>query len=52
VGAFQSDAFQDEAFQTRTYIVSQTAPEEFVDFEKAADAVMAMWNELFTSNNW
>jgi hypothetical protein len=43
-----SDAFQGEAFQNRTCIVSKTAPDEFADFEKAADAVMKMWNDLFS----
>jgi len=32
--AFQPSGFQNNAFQTRTYIVSKTAPDQFVDFEK------------------
>jgi hypothetical protein len=50
--AFQPNVFQSNAFQTRTYIVSRTAPDQVVDFEKAADAVMQLWNDLFASNRW
>jgi hypothetical protein len=42
MAAFQPGAFQGDAFQTRTGIVSETAPAKYVDFEKAADAVMSM----------
>ncbi len=49
---FQSGAFQRNAFQTQTMIVSETGPGEFVRFEPAADAVMAMWNDLFSKNGW
>ncbi len=52
MSAFQPGAFQDDAFQTRTYIVTKTAPHTNVDFAKAADAVMQMWNRLFTANSW
>jgi hypothetical protein len=38
------------ALQTRTYIVSKTATDQFTDFEEAADAVMKMWNDLFSSD--
>ena len=50
--AFQSNAFQQNAFQTRTFIVSKTSPTQQVDFERAADDVMAMWNNLFAANGW
>ena len=52
MAAFQPDAFQGNAFQTRTGIVSETAPAIHVDFEKAADAVMSMWNKLFATHGW
>jgi hypothetical protein len=52
VPAFQSGAVQDNAFQTRTVIVSQTSSTKNVEFEHAADAVMAMWNKLFSDNGW
>jgi hypothetical protein len=52
MAAFQPGAFQDNAFQTRTGIVSETAPAKHVDFEKAADAVMSMWNKLFATHGW
>jgi hypothetical protein len=52
MASFQPGAFQSNAFQTRTYIVSETAPAQHVDFEKAADAVMDMWNKLFAAHNW
>jgi CRP/FNR family transcriptional regulator, cyclic AMP receptor protein len=52
MAAFQPGAFQGNAFQTRTGIVSETAPAEHVDFEKAADAVMSMWNKLFVTHGW
>jgi hypothetical protein len=47
---FDPKVFNPNIFQTRTYIVSKTGPDQFVDFEKAADAVMAMWDELFSSH--
>ena len=50
--AFQSNAFQGDAFQTQTYIVTQTSPTQTEDFEKAADAVMTMWNDLFSRHGW
>jgi hypothetical protein len=50
--SFQPGAFQSNAFQTRTVIVSQTSPTKNVYFEDAADAVMAMWNKLFADNGW
>jgi len=50
--AFQPSAFQGNAFQTHTMIVSEIAPGKFVQFEPAADAVMAMWNDLFSKNGW
>ena len=50
--AFQPGVFQADAFQTRTMIISQTAPNQWVDFEKAADAVMQMWNNLFVARKW
>jgi CRP/FNR family transcriptional regulator, cyclic AMP receptor protein len=52
MAAFQPGAFQGNAFQTRTVIVSETAPAKHVDFEKAADAVMSMWNKLFATHGW
>jgi CRP/FNR family transcriptional regulator, cyclic AMP receptor protein len=52
MAAFQSGAFRGNAFQTRTVIVSETAPAKHVDFEKAADAVMSMWNKLFATHGW
>jgi hypothetical protein len=52
VETFQPGAFQPDAFQTRTMIVSQTAPDQWVQFEPAADAVMQMWNDLFAANKW
>jgi hypothetical protein len=52
MAAFQPGAFQDSAFQTRTSIVSETATAKHVDFEKAADAVMSMWNKLFATHGW
>ena len=52
MAAFQPGAFQGNAFQTRTGIVSETAPAKHVDFEKAADAVMSMWNKLFATHGW
>jgi len=52
MAAFQPSAFQGNAFQTRTVIVSETAPAKHVDFEKAADAVMSMWNKLFATHGW
>ena len=52
MAAFQPGAFQGNAFQTRTGIVSDTAPAKHVDFEKAADAVMSMWNKLFATHGW
>jgi hypothetical protein len=52
MAAFQPGAFQGNAFQTRTGIVSETAPANHVDFEKAADAVMSMWNKLFATHGW
>jgi hypothetical protein len=30
--------------------VSKTATDQFVDFEEAADAVMNMWDDLFSSD--
>ena len=48
--AFQPGAFQPDAFQTRTYIVSKTGPNQYIDFERAADAVIAMWNNIFVKN--
>jgi hypothetical protein len=50
--AFSSTAFQPNAFKTKTVIVSQTSPTDYVDFDKAADAVMSMWNRLFSTNGW
>jgi hypothetical protein len=50
--AFSFIAFQNDSFQTKTVIVSKTTPNECVDFEKAADAVMAMWNDIFSANQW
>jgi len=41
---FQSNAFQ--GFQ-KTNIVSKTSPTRHVAFERAADAVKAMWDQLF-----
>jgi hypothetical protein len=29
-----------------------SAPAKHVDFEKAADAVMSMWNKLFATHGW
>ena len=52
MAAFQPGAFQGNAFQTRTGIVSDTAPAKHVDFEKAADAVFSMWNKLFATHGW
>ena len=52
MAAFQPGAIQGNAFQTRTGIVSETAPAKHVDFEKAADAVMSMWNKLFATHGW
>jgi hypothetical protein len=52
MAALQPGAFQGNAFQTRTGIVSETAPAKHVDFEKAADAVMGMWNKLFATHGW
>jgi len=50
--AFQPDAFQNNAFQTQTMIVSQTSPTQQIAFEPAADAVMTMWNNLFSTHGW
>ena len=50
--AFQPGAFQADAFQTETLIVSKTSPTEHVAFHKAADAVKAMWDQLFEQNGW
>jgi hypothetical protein len=50
--AFQADGFQNDAFQTQTVIVSKTSPTQHVDFQRAADAVMAMWDNLFAANGW
>jgi CRP-like cAMP-binding protein len=50
MAAFQPGAFQ--MFQTRIGIVSKTAPDKHIDFEKAADAVMGMWNKLFAAHGW
>jgi len=47
-----SMASKGNAFQTRTSIVSETAPAKHVDFENAADAVMSMWNKLFATHGW
>src|SRR6266567_5811146 len=52
MAALQPGAFQDNAFQKRTGIVSETATTQHVDFEKAEDAVMNMWNSVFATNNW
>jgi hypothetical protein len=52
VAAFQPGASQPNAFQTRTMIMSQTAQNQWVEFEPAADAVMQMWNDLFAANKW
>lgn len=49
---FQSPGFQSSGFQTRTYIVSEIGPANYVDFEKAADAVKRMWDGLFVNNAW
>jgi hypothetical protein len=50
--AFQPGVFQSNAFQTQIYIVSEIGPAQYVGFEKAADAVMSMWNNLFATHNW
>jgi len=43
---------QPNVFQTRMMIVSETGPQQWTDFENAADVVMQMWNNLFAANNW
>ena len=50
--AFQPGAFQGNAFQVQTVIISEIGPKQFVAFEPAADAVMAMWNHLFSNKGW
>ncbi len=52
MASFQPGTFQSNAFQVRTYIVSETAPGQRADFEKAADAVMNMWTTLFATHRW
>jgi len=51
-GGVQPDAFQSNAFQTRTMIISQTSATHRLEFGKAADCVMSMWNNLFAENRW
>jgi hypothetical protein len=49
--AFSSKVFS-RAFQTKGFITIEIGPDQHVPFGKTADAVMAMWNELFSSNKW
>ena len=50
--AFQSNAFQRNAFQIRTYIISRTAPDQFVDFENAADFSNENVGRLILVRSW
>jgi len=49
-GAFDRAIFDPRVFQT-SRIVSHVSSSQ-VDFDNAADAVMAMWDEMFASNGW
>jgi hypothetical protein len=51
-GAFDPRVFDPNVFQTEPFIVSRVAPGEVIGFERAAKAVMRMWNAMFAAHEW
>lgn len=51
VGAFQSNAFQGNAFPV-SEIKAEVGPNQFEHFEQAAKDVKAMWDRLFLHYGW
>jgi hypothetical protein len=49
-GPFDRAVFDPEVFHTGR-IVSNVSSSQ-IDFEEAADAVMALWDQMFASNGW
>jgi hypothetical protein len=49
-GAFDRAAFDPNVFHTSRIVSNVTSAP--IDFERSADAVMALWDRIFASNGW